>query len=207
VQKVFLVGASEGGEIAALMIEHFPDKYDGALALCGAIGGGPYQVQYLSDFRVVFDTFFPDVFSFGLADVPENAFLNWTNYTLTIANAIVTSPDATAQLYSVSGAALRKRLINERRIELAFEGDRFFDIRRWKIAASVENVPVRGMITTCPADAVASATCANLEWSKFSYNPNRVLLTKSAYPEKQNLLPVSTDELRRNPGLTQTPGW
>jgi pimeloyl-ACP methyl ester carboxylesterase len=106
VQKVFLVGASEGGEIAALMIEHFPDKYDGALALCGAIGGGPYQVQYLSDFRVVFDTFFPDVFSFGLADVPENAFLNWTNYTLTIANRIVTNPGATAQLYSVSGAAL-----------------------------------------------------------------------------------------------------
>ena len=106
VQKVFLVGASEGGEIAALMIEHFPDKYDGALALCGAIGGGPYQVQYLSDFRVVFDYFFPDVFSFGLADVPENAFLNWTNYTQTIANMIVTHPGATAQLYSVSGAAL-----------------------------------------------------------------------------------------------------
>jgi len=26
-EKVLLVGASEGGEIAALMIEHFPDKY------------------------------------------------------------------------------------------------------------------------------------------------------------------------------------
>lgn len=104
--KVFLVGASEGGEIAALMIEHYPDKYDGALALCGPIGGGPYQVQYLSDFRVVFDYFFPDVFSFGITDVPVNAFLDWPTYTQTIALAITNNPNATTQLYNVSGAAL-----------------------------------------------------------------------------------------------------
>jgi hypothetical protein len=108
---------------------------------------------------------------------------------------------------NVSGEALRKRLINERRIELAFEGDRFWDIRRWKIAASVENVPVRGVIVTCPAAAVASGTCADLELGEFSYNTNRVLLEKPPYPEEQNLLPVSTDELQRNPGMTQTPGW
>lgn len=106
-QKVFLIGASEGGEIAALMIEHFPDKYDGALALCGPIGGGPYQIQYLSDFRVAFDYFFPGVFSFGAADVPEDAFLNWeSTYTPTIAGALVSDPAATTQLYNVSGAAL-----------------------------------------------------------------------------------------------------
>jgi len=106
-QKVFLVGASEGGEIAALMIEHFPDKYAGALAMCGPIGGGPYQVRYLSDFRVVFDYFFPDVFSFGAADVPENAFLNWETYMdITIPLAIFSDPTAAAQLYSISGAAL-----------------------------------------------------------------------------------------------------
>ena len=105
-QRVFLVGASEGGEIAALMIEHFPDKYAGALALCGPIGGGPYQVQYLSDFRVVFDYFFPNVFSFGVTDVPPDAFLNWGAYMQTIALAIVSDPNATVQLYNVSGAAL-----------------------------------------------------------------------------------------------------
>jgi len=105
-QKVFLIGASEGGEIAALMIEHFPDKYAGALALCGPIGGGPYQVQYLSDFRAVFDYFFPDVFPFGVKDTPENAYLNWPAYMQTIAFAIATNSAATAQLYNVSGAAL-----------------------------------------------------------------------------------------------------
>jgi len=105
-QKVFLIGASEGGEIAVLMIEHFPDKYDGALAMCGPIGGASYQVQYMSDFRVLFDYFFPGVFSFGMADVPENAFLNWPTYTQMIAAALSSNREATAQLYNVSGAAL-----------------------------------------------------------------------------------------------------
>jgi len=106
-QKVFLIGASEGGEIAALMIEHFPDKYDGALALCGPIGGGSYQVQYLSDFRAVFDYFFPNVFPFGVADVPANEFLNWLNGTdpQAIAAAMALSPGATVQLFNVTGAA------------------------------------------------------------------------------------------------------
>lgn len=104
-QKVFLIGASEGGEIAALMIEHFPNKYNGALALCGPIGGGTYEVQYLSDFRVLFDYFFPDVFPFGVTDVPANAYLNWENYTQTITWALVSNPAVTTQLYNVSGAA------------------------------------------------------------------------------------------------------
>jgi pimeloyl-ACP methyl ester carboxylesterase len=105
-QKVFITGASEGGELAALMIEHFPDKYAGALALCGPVGGGPYQVQYLSDFRVVFDYFFPTVFSFGVTDVPVNEFLNWSNDTQAIATALALNPGAAAQLFNVTGAAL-----------------------------------------------------------------------------------------------------
>ena len=106
-KKVFLIGASEGGEIAALMIEHFPDKYAGALAMCGPIGGGQYQVQYLSDFRAVFDYYFPSVFPFGVVDVPEYAFLDWDTYaTQTIPFAMASNPAATAQLYAVTGAAL-----------------------------------------------------------------------------------------------------
>jgi len=108
---------------------------------------------------------------------------------------------------NVTGAALRKRLINERRIELAFEGHRFFDIRRWKIAAEVENTPIRGMTVRCPEVNVQAGTCATLPPSAFSYVATGVLLQKSAYPEQMNLFPVSTDELRRNPNLTQTPGW
>jgi pimeloyl-ACP methyl ester carboxylesterase len=105
--KVYLTGASEGGEIAALMIEHYPDKYNGALAACGPIGGGAYQVRYLTDFRVVFDYFFPGVFGFGAEQVPPDAYLGWDAiYTPNVIAAITANPTLTAQLYSVTGAAL-----------------------------------------------------------------------------------------------------
>ncbi len=104
--KVFITGASEGGEIATMLIERYPNKYDGALALCRPVGGASFEVQYLSDFRVVFDQFFPGVLPVGAANVPADAYLNWTNNTQAIATALVSNPAATAQLYNVSGAAL-----------------------------------------------------------------------------------------------------
>jgi hypothetical protein len=95
---------------------------------------------------------------------------------------------------TVSGTELRDRIRNERRIELAFEGHRFFDIRRWMIAAEVENTPIQGM------DIVKT------DAGELIYTPVD-LLVKRPYEEKMNLLPIASDEVRRNPGLTQTPGW
>lgn len=55
----------------------------------------------------------------------------------------VTMPDYTAGAYP-DQATLREALRRERRVELAFEGQRFFDIRRWKIAEVVMNGPALG---------------------------------------------------------------
>lgn len=44
-----------------------------------------------------------------------------------------------------SGEMLKKRIQNERRIELAFEEHRFFDVRRWKIAGATESKSLQGM--------------------------------------------------------------
>jgi starch-binding outer membrane protein, SusD/RagB family len=96
---------------------------------------------------------------------------------------------------SVTGSALRQRIYNERRVELAFEGHRFFDIRRWLIAGEVENRPIRGM------DIIK-----NIQSGRKSYRPIE-LLVKAPYQDKMNLLPVATEEIRRNPSLTQAPGW
>jgi starch-binding outer membrane protein, SusD/RagB family len=55
----------------------------------------------------------------------------------------VNMPAYTPVLYPTQ-ATLREALRRERRVELAFEGQRFFDIRRWKIAEVVMNGPALG---------------------------------------------------------------
>ncbi|WP_353129369.1 RagB/SusD family nutrient uptake outer membrane protein [Parapedobacter pyrenivorans] len=48
----------------------------------------------------------------------------------------------------ISAAAFRTLLRNERQVELAFEEHRFYDVRRWLIAAETGNVPAYGIEIT-----------------------------------------------------------
>jgi pimeloyl-ACP methyl ester carboxylesterase len=116
-QKVFITGASEGGLTALLLLEHYPGKYDAGLALCAPVGGSPDLIKSTYDFRVVFDYFFPTVFTFppnqlgekpfGAVDVPQNAFLFWESvYVPRIIAALQTDPLATGQLLNVTKAAI-----------------------------------------------------------------------------------------------------
>ncbi len=45
----------------------------------------------------------------------------------------------------LSQQQMREKIWHERRVELAFETARYFDCRRWKVAADVFNAPVYGM--------------------------------------------------------------
>jgi hypothetical protein len=97
---------------------------------------------------------------------------------------------------TVTGEELRRRIYNERRIELAFENQRFFDVRRWKIGIDVENLPIRGL------DVFLDLTTGVKRYEGI------VLLDRSeSFTEKNYLLPIASDEIKRNPKLTQTPGW
>ncbi len=107
--KVLMSGASEGGIITTMLVERHPDRYHGGLALCGPVGGMPYQIKYLGDFAVVFDYFFPDVFPFGLADppVPPISLAEWEGlYVPAIGAAVASNPAAAQQLFKVTRAAL-----------------------------------------------------------------------------------------------------
>jgi pimeloyl-ACP methyl ester carboxylesterase len=116
-QKVFIAGASEGGLIALRLLERHPGKYDAGLALCAPVGGSADLIKYVYDFRVIFDYFFPTVFTFppdspgeepfGVTDIPENAFLFWdTVYVPRIISALTSDLFATAQLFNVTKAAV-----------------------------------------------------------------------------------------------------
>ena len=116
-QKVYIAGGSEGGLIALMLLERFPEKYNAGLALCAPVAGSLDFIKHAYDFRVVFDYFFPNVFTFppnqpgekrfGAVNVPENAFLFWeSDYVPRIVAALKSDLLSTIQLFTVTKAAI-----------------------------------------------------------------------------------------------------
>jgi len=56
-----------------------------------------------------------------------------------------TAPNAYGLADGMSQSAMRDVIRNDRRIEMAFEEQRFWDLRRWKIAENVYNKPLHGI--------------------------------------------------------------
>jgi hypothetical protein len=72
-----------------------------------------------------------------------------------------------------SGASLFDRLVNERRIELAFEGTfRLFDLRRWKLAEYYEQIPWMGIYAYAFQDKLNDPNATDDE--KYDYRVARV---------------------------------
>jgi hypothetical protein len=90
-------------------------------------------------------------------------------------------------------AELRKIVRDERSVELAFEGRRYFDIRRWKIAETVIPGIVYGMTYVDPNGALT--TIALTGFNK-AFDKNR-----------DYLWPIPQRERELNPNLTQNPNW
>lgn len=80
---------------------------------------------------------------------------------------------------------------NERMVELAFEQHRFWDVRRWKKGELLKKVDLM----------------------KLTYDSNTLLVTYERYSkerkweDKMYFFPISDVERRKNPNLTQNPGW
>jgi pimeloyl-ACP methyl ester carboxylesterase len=115
--RVYIVGGSEGGLIAVRLLEHFPGNYSGGLAVCAPLGGSSAFLKNVYDFRVVFDYFFPSVFTyppnqpgeqpFGAFGTPQDAFLFWQSvYVPRIIAALTGNLLATLQLFSVTKAVV-----------------------------------------------------------------------------------------------------
>ena len=103
--RVYLVGASEGGLITVKTVERFKTIFSGGLALCGPIGDFRKQIDYMGDFRVVFDYFFPRILPGSAIEIPAEVQQNWeTVYVPRIIRAISADPQATLELLRVSGA-------------------------------------------------------------------------------------------------------
>ena len=91
-------------------------------------------------------------------------------------------------------AAMRTAIKHERRIELAFEDHRYWDLRRWDDAGTVLNRPLRGVKVTRSGDG-------------FAYTPFEVAKRIFEAP-KMNLYPIPQAEIVKSGGvLDQNPGW
>jgi pimeloyl-ACP methyl ester carboxylesterase len=100
-----IVGFSEGGLVATLGAEQYPELFDGALASCGPIGDFQAQLNYIGDFRVVFDYLFPGVIPGNAVDVPETVRSGWDDiYVPAIVIALGANFDAALELIRITGA-------------------------------------------------------------------------------------------------------
>lgn len=94
---------------------------------------------------------------------------------------------------AMSQSEMREAIRLERRLELAFEEHRFWDIRRWKIAESVANQNLHGIkITKTGASA-------------FTYTP--VVADRVYFTQKNYLFPIPFNEVISNPSVVQNPGY
>ena len=101
--RAFVVGVSEGGLVAALAAERHADLFAGALEGCGPTGDFTAQIDYLGDFRVLFDYFFPGVIPGGPVDVPAEVRAQWdATYVPAVVAALQADIPATIQLLSVA---------------------------------------------------------------------------------------------------------
>lgn len=112
------------------------------------------------------------------AGVPDVA-TAWTNYSSQSAKHL-------------SKPGLREIIQQERLIELAFEGQRFWDLRRWKTAHLVLNAPIKGWSTE-QKDAESY------------YKP--LVLWNQTFKMRDYFWPIEQDELLKNKKLIQNPGW
>lgn len=93
---------------------------------------------------------------------------------------------------TITKEELREKIRNERRVELAFEEHRFWDVRRWMIAPSTLGTPLRGIETTKISD------------TEFNYNP--VIVEERVFEPKMYLYPIPQADLNAT-GWPQNPNW
>ena len=106
-EHTYLTGASEGGIITTLLVEQYPEMFSGGLSACGPIGDFQAQINYVGDFRVLFDYFCPGVIPGGALSVPAEVIENWeTVYVPAVKQALAANPLAAVQLIRTARAPI-----------------------------------------------------------------------------------------------------
>lgn len=103
------------------------------------------------------------------------------------------------RLEPFSGTELRDRIRNERKIELAFEDHRYWDVKRWRIATEVLSIQVKGIKTLRRIDGFGVPT--------FTYETFDAEDQKMNFYERHYYLPIGQDRINNNNKLLENPGY
>jgi hypothetical protein len=91
----------------------------------------------------------------------------------------------------LSQSAMRTAIQTERQLEFAFEGLRFFDVRRWLIAAQTETLYMQGM-------EVDRSSAAGTVYKRFGVRQHN-------FNDAMYLWPLPLAEIAKSPNLLQNP--
>ncbi|MBO0939518.1 RagB/SusD family nutrient uptake outer membrane protein [Fibrella sp. HMF5335] len=110
-----------------------------------------------------------------------------------------------------TGAALRERYRNERRIEMVFEEQRYHDARRWMIAPATLGRQANTISITGTLKPGKSVSLYRYDPTSYDYTYRVVNIDPGkenrAWLDKMYYLPISRDEINRNAKLIQNPGY
>lgn len=111
-------------------------------------------------------------------------------------NAIRTRPAVNLPLKNATGTAVMDAIRQERKVELAYEGLWYWDMRRWKLAESAfTGIRVHGL--KIEQEANGSFTYYYVECDDQDRN----------FPEKMYTCPIPQTELDNNKSITQISEW
>jgi len=125
------------------------------------------------------------------------------NATLNLVRARATMPALTNGFITSNGLDMRTEIRRERRIELAFEGFRYWDLLRWKTAETELPQTITG-VKYFPNEQ-GQLDDPNLTPDGFVIAQD--LSKRHFKPERDYLWPIPTQELGLNKKLTPNPNW
>lgn len=133
------------------------------------------------------------------------------NRTINVLRERVAMPHLTNALVNGNGLDMLEEIRRERTVELAFEGFRLNDLRRWKEAENILPVDLLGVKyvgteqeTTSPNDALTPGVDILVNEEGFLIaDPGN----QRQWSERNYLFPIPLDQIQLNPNLTQNPGW
>lgn len=201
-QTVIVPGASYAGIIFNPMdpnsLDYWPTyNYTGYV--------GQKYTHYRSDFADIYKTglniplirYAEVLLTYAEAKIESNQIDNTVYDAINQVRLRAGLPAVDQSKYSTQ-AKMRELVRRERRVELALEGLRWYDIQRWKIGEQVMNGPVYGARISV-IDANGNVTYTSTEHAKIE---DRVF-----NPAKNYLWPVPQNQIDIGKNLKQNPGY